>query len=136
MIINEELIQGKPTQIIRHLQMEIANEILKMGANNYEDVCANMRMTADVFELLEEHINDECVTLKYNPMGAWYYVEKEEPRTCSECGKDMTEGYCIENGLEYYCSDECLHKHYTDDEYNELYDNGYGDSYYTEWECD
>lgn len=132
MIINEEIIQGNPIKIEGALKMEIANEILKMG-NNYEDVCANMRMTADVFELLEEHINDECVTLKYNPMGAWYYVEKEEPRTCSECGKDMTEGYCIENGLEYYCSDECLHKHYTDEEYDELYDGCV--TLWTEWEC-
>ena len=46
----------------------------------------------------------------------------------------MTEGFCIENGLEYYCSDECLHKHYTEDEYLEMYDDGNGDSYYTEWE--
>lgn len=80
MIINEEIIKGNPVKIEGALKMEIANEILKMGANNYEDVCANMRMTADVFELLEEHINEECVTLKYNPMGSWYYVEKEEPR--------------------------------------------------------
>ena len=27
-------------------------------------------------------------------------------RTCSECSKLMTEGYCIDNGCEYYCSDE------------------------------
>lgn len=77
MIINEELIQGNPIKIEGALKMEIANEILKMG-NNYEDVCANMRMTADVFELLEEHINEEEVILKYNPMGAWYYVESED----------------------------------------------------------
>ena len=126
-IINEELIKGNPVRIESVLKMEIANEILKMG-NNYEDVCANMRMTADVFELLEEHINEEEVTLKYNQMGEWYYVEKEEPRTCSECKKEMTKGYCIENGLEYYCSDKCLH--------DKLYDNGNGDSYYTEWECE
>lgn len=132
MIINEELIQGNPIKIEGALKMEIASEILKMG-NNYEDVCANMRMTADVFELLEEHINEEEVTLRYNPMGAWYYVEKEEPRVCSECGKEMTEGYCIENGLEYYCSADCLDKHYSEEEWADLYATG--DSYYTEWEC-
>lgn len=135
MIINEDIMQGKPTQIIGHLQMEIVNEILKMG-NNYEDVCANMRMISDVFELLEEHINDEYVTLRYNPMGAWFLEEKEEPRICSECGKEMTEGYCIENGLEYYCSDECLHKNISEEEYNRLYDDGYGDTYWTEWEVE
>lgn len=58
----------------------------------------------------------------------------ENERCCSECKKSMNKGYCIENGEEYYCSDECLHKHYTEEEYEELYDDGNGDSYYTEWE--
>ena len=57
-------------------------------------------------------------------------------RTCNECDKEMTEGYCIENGIEYYCSDECLHKNITEEEYLKLYDNGNGDSYWTEWECE
>lgn len=57
-----------------------------------------------------------------------------QEKICSECGNHMNSGYCIENGLEYYCSDECLHKNYTDEEYEQLYDNGNGDSYWTEWE--
>lgn len=60
--------------------------------------------------------------------------DEENQRTCSECNKEMNEGYCIENGFEYYCSDECLHEHYTDEEFEELYDDGNGDSYWTEWE--
>lgn len=59
---------------------------------------------------------------------------EDDLRVCSDCGKIMNEGFCIENGLEYYCSDECLHKHYTEDEYLKMYDDGNGDSYYTEWE--
>lgn len=55
-------------------------------------------------------------------------------RKCNECGKYIYEGYCIDNGIEYYCSDECLHKHYTEEEYEEMYDDGNGDSYWTEWE--
>ncbi len=54
-------------------------------------------------------------------------------RCCSVCGKAMTEGYCIENGVSYYCSDECMHKEMTDEEYLELYDDGNGDSYWTDW---
>lgn len=46
----------------------------------------------------------------------------------------MDEGYYIDNGLEYYCSDECLHKHYTEEEYEEMYDDSNGYSYWTEWE--
>ena len=60
--------------------------------------------------------------------------EDNHPRTCSHCGKGMREGYCINAGEEYYCSDECLHEHYTEEEYLELYDDGNGDSYWTEWE--
>lgn len=62
--------------------------------------------------------------------------EDNTKRICSECKRKMSEGYVIYNGFEYYCSDECLHKHYTEEEYLELYDNGIGESYYTEWESD
>lgn len=60
-------------------------------------------------------------------------VNGDYERVCSHCSKPMAQGYCIDNGLEYYCSDECLHEHYTDEEYNRLYDDGNGDSYWTEW---
>ena len=53
-------------------------------------------------------------------------------RICSECGKEMVQGYCIDNGIEYYCNAECLGKHYTDEEWADLYATG--DSYWTEWE--
>lgn len=58
----------------------------------------------------------------------------ENKRICSECGKEMKDGYVIDGGMEYFCSDECLHKHYTDEEYLEMYDEGNGDSYWTEWD--
>ena len=59
--------------------------------------------------------------------------EAEETRHCSECDKEMHEGYCINDGCEYYCSDDCLHKHYTEEEFEQMYDKGKGDSYYTTW---
>ena len=52
-------------------------------------------------------------------------------RKCDHCGKEMSEGYCIRGGEEYYCSDECMHEHYSEDEWNGLYEEG--DSYWTEW---
>ena len=58
----------------------------------------------------------------------------EDTRICSHCGKPITKGYCIYGGTEYYCSDECLHEHYTDEEYLEMYNGGDGDSYWTEWD--
>ena len=54
-------------------------------------------------------------------------------RVCGECGKIMQEGYVIEGGLQYYCSDECLHKHYTKEEWEEMYTDD-GDNYWTSWE--
>ena len=46
----------------------------------------------------------------------------------------MRAGYCIENGEAYYCSEECLCKNITAAEWEELYADGEGDSYFTEWE--
>lgn len=73
---------------------------------------------------------EKISTASYNDL-INYFINS---RKCSGCGKEMNEGYCIDNGLEYYCSDECLHKHYTEEEYEEMYDDGNGDSYWTEWE--
>ncbi|WP_269919845.1 hypothetical protein [Caldifermentibacillus hisashii] len=50
-------------------------------------------------------------------------------RTCSECHSEMNFGYVIENGMEYYCSEHCLEKNMTMEEFIELYNNGNGDSY-------
>lgn len=57
-----------------------------------------------------------------------------EYRVCSECGKDFTRGYVIEGGLNYYCSDECLSKNITPEEYETLFDEGNGETYWTEFE--
>lgn len=58
-------------------------------------------------------------------------MEIDKFRVCSECGKKIKEGYCIEGGHDYYCSDECLYKNISNEEYEELFESG--DSYYTEW---
>lgn len=54
-------------------------------------------------------------------------------RKCSECKKVMIDGYVIEGGMAYYCSESCLHKNMTQEEFLVLYDDGEGDSYWTEW---
>lgn len=63
------------------------------------------------------------------------YMEENSDyiRMCDECGHLMNEGFVVESGIEYYCSEECLHKHITEEEWEELYDDGNGDSYWTEW---
>ena len=53
-------------------------------------------------------------------------------RICNECGRPMIEGYVID-GRDTYCSEECMHKHCSDEEFYELYDDGNGDTYWTSW---
>ena len=53
-------------------------------------------------------------------------------RVCDECGRPMIVGYVV-NGCDNYCSDECLHKHLTDEEFNILYNDGNGETYWTTW---
>ena len=59
-----------------------------------------------------------------------------DKRFCDNCRRYITRGYVIENGMEYYCCDDCLHTRYSDDEYLKMYNDGEGDSYYTEWESE
>jgi hypothetical protein len=86
---------------------------------------------------------------KYKPKNRQEYLDKRNaleaeikalmdklklaPRVCSECGKPMWEGFYDDN---YYCSEKCLHKHYTPEEWIEAYDDGEGEAYWTEWYVD
>lgn len=54
-----------------------------------------------------------------------------EYRICTHCGKVMIDGYLIDDGSSYYCSDECLYSNMTKEEYLEMYEND--DAFYTEW---
>lgn len=51
-------------------------------------------------------------------------------RVCETCGKTMYEGYYVMGA--YYCSPECLHNDYSEEEYIKLYDAD--EAYWTEWE--
>ena len=108
-----------------------------------QDVLASDRLSDYFYALLKEKIEETSADIK--EFMADFVIRQsktselvdeldlEHIRVCSECSKPMTEGYCIENGAEYYCSEECLHKNLTNEEYENLYDEGRGDSYYTSW---
>lgn len=53
-------------------------------------------------------------------------------RVCEECGKPIIEGYVVD-GCENYCSEECLHKHISEEDFDALYNDGNGDTYWTTW---
>ncbi len=77
--------------------------------------------------LVDNFIENGDISLAINEL------DLEHSRCCSECGKPMYEGYCIENGAEYYCSDDCLHQNLSEHQYQKLYDEGRGNSYWTSW---
>ena len=63
----------------------------------------------------------------------WNDDSTPEIRRCSVCGKYFQEGYCQGGGEMYFCSDECLHTEFTEEEWLEECEND-DQSYYTEWE--
>lgn len=44
----------------------------------------------------------------------------------------MDNGYVFYDGEAYYCSDVCLHQHFTEEEYRQAFNRD--DAYWTEWE--
>ena len=54
-------------------------------------------------------------------------------RSCSKCDKIILQGYCIEGGFEYACSDECLYNLISKEEFEELISDNNSETYYTEW---
>lgn len=56
-----------------------------------------------------------------------------EVRVCTSCLKIMIEGYVIEGGMDYYCSDKCLEYDMTLEEFEEAYGDGDTECYWTEW---
>lgn len=61
----------------------------------------------------------------------WHGTDRE-CRRCTNCGKLMQKGYCVDAGEAYYCCDDCLGTEYTKEEWlKECEEND--ESYYTEW---
>lgn len=110
---------------ITDIAIRITDKLVEMGyVPNCIDTDDNYEF--DVQDMISETIADSFkLTLNLE----LYHAK------CDECDTPMNEGYCLFGGEHYYCSDECLHKHYTEAEWLDLYEDG-GDSYWTEWECE
>ena len=115
-------------------------EIIDLIKKNLEstDIIYSSLLLEQMYSLSSDDLGeitdliDEYLHKKYN-----IPLEKlEEPikfaRKCDICGCGMNEGYVINGGDEYYCSDDHLHKKYTLEEWKEMYSNN-EDSYWTEW---
>jgi len=119
-------------------------DVINLSKLVYDQQMVHWELTVEGYAELNQSDKDlargiisEAIKV-FNTFEGSFSITKDEEdnylRTCSHCGKGMHEGYCINSGEEYYCSDECLHEHYTEEEYLEMYDDGNGDSYWTEWE--
>lgn len=58
-------------------------------------------------------------------------LSEEEYRICTVCGRKMVEGYIVEENGEYFCSDDCLHAYYSEQEYKEMCEEDR--AYWTQW---
>ena len=64
--------------------------------------------------------------------GVEYCEKKSAPRVCSTCEEGMIDGYVVEGGFAYYCSEKCLYVDgYTPEQYEKDYNSGF--IYWTEW---
>ena len=63
-------------------------------------------------------------------------AQNKYARKCDNCGAGMNEGYVIEGGVNYYCSDDCLHNNMSQSQYDASHDDGDGDSFWTDWEVE
>ena len=77
----------------------------------------------------DENTSEDVIAESFTDF--WWDSDKT-CRRCSICGKLMRTGYCVNMGDAYYCSDECLHSDYTDEEWAEECESN-DQSYYTEW---
>jgi hypothetical protein len=68
-------------------------------------------------------------------------MESNYTHKCDNCGAGMNEGYVIEGANEHYCSDDCLHKNVSPDDFQQFYIGNMDDHdipdiqiYWTDWQ--
>lgn len=54
-------------------------------------------------------------------------------RFCTNCGLPMGWGYCVDLGVEYFCCEECLQKHYRPGKIEKMFEEGQLDLYPSYW---
>lgn len=108
----------------------IKTDLIKwFKSKQYKQTLSNEELTIEV----EKYIESNSFSDIYCEIRLYLINNKFEIRQCSDCKKIMIQGYCIEGGEAYYCDDDCLYRNLTEEEFDELYDYGEGDSYWTEW---
>ena len=121
---------GYATTEEEYAQEVLKNDVLKSdGLEDYYQQQLGKATEDDKKEMMADFVIRQCSVGELVDE-----LELDHVRCCSVCGRAMTEGYCIESGFAYYCSDECMSKEMTREEFLKLYDDGNGDSYWTTWD--
>ncbi len=76
----------------------------------------------------DESTSDDVIAESF--VDFWWNTDKN-CRRCSECGRVMRDGYCVNMGTAYYCSEDCLYTEFTEQEWIEECKNN-DQSYYTD----
>ena len=130
----------------REIEVKTNITIVKKDTMYYAVIEQEGYSTKEVFCFIDEFGGtdaDECRTDdEYNAVTETFqnYIIAngiKYARKCDKCKNGMNSGYLIGNGDEYYCSDECLNKVYTPEEWQLMADDEETDeafNYWTEWE--
>jgi hypothetical protein len=94
----------------------------------------NIKLKKDDGITILEKIEKEYEELKdiYSLEDVARMVADNGVRLCEKCNTIMIEGYVAHDGEEYYCSDECLYKDWTKEDWEEATKDD-SSCYWTEW---
>lgn len=109
-------------------EIVIANGILIEG----DQLCAVYDLDDQAFYYVSGLIEDLYTILACQYLSL-EMDSPEEQRLCAECGTPMQEGFYFESDGTQYCSEACLTKVITWEDYLAIHDNGDGDAYWTDW---
>ena len=74
--VSDEEIKGTKADIIDYVKKEMIKQLQEeTDTGNLAD---NLKLAGEILELIEENQDTDIITLKYNPMGAWFKVETIE----------------------------------------------------------
>lgn len=117
-------------------------KFLKVEGINIDFECVDLKdiPNLNILSYIFEQINNVLVRNENKAENLQEILETIgiETRICSHCKSLMIEGYCIDGGMEYYCTknggqdDKCLEQVMTGDEYDDLWDDEF-ETYWTEW---
>jgi len=143
---------GKVTNFQDEFYYLVVDELVELGYgfDNAENLISKHRDVYDVNLFSQEH-RDQSVakTIAQSIEEAEMQDDEDEEdfnesldsndtndddiHRCDACKEVMSQGYVINGGEEYFCSNTCLNTKYDKEAFEELYDDGEGDSYWTEW---